>query len=74
MTPTELREWRGERTQLQAAVALSMSPHTYQAYEQGRRKIKPQLELIILGSEARKNKRKRAEPKSAFKMIGLRLR
>lgn len=46
-----LRQWRGERTQAQAAVALGVTLRAYQNYEQGRRGVPREIILNIEQTE-----------------------
>jgi hypothetical protein len=52
ITPKELKEWRGPRTQQQAADALSIPYETYRRLESGERKIKSWVRTAMKGAAA----------------------
>lgn len=48
-----LRQWRGRRTQREAAALLGMSVWTYRNYEQGQRRVARDLILRLENDDAR---------------------
>lgn len=51
MTPDQLKEWRGKRTQSQAAKLIGLSREHYSDMELGRHRIMPTTELACCAVE-----------------------
>lgn len=63
MTPDELKAWRGERTQEEAASLLDLPYESYRSYETGRRPIKLWLKRLTDATKAKPKGKKNAKGK-----------
>ena len=58
ITKEELKTWRGDRTQSEAADELGIPYDSYCSYERGKRRIPSSMRITILGATVKKRRAK----------------